>query len=36
MARKISGHEGDLVVNDEVELDGDVTGRLWSSPAAPS
>lgn len=32
MTRKISGHEGDLVVNSEVELTGDVTGRLVVEP----
>ena len=32
MTRKISGHDGDLVVNDAVELDGDVTGGLVVEP----
>jgi len=32
MSRKISGHDGDLVVNDAVELDGDVTGGLVVEP----
>ena len=32
MTRKISGHDGDLVVNTEVELDGQLTGRLIVEP----
>jgi hypothetical protein len=32
MTRKISGHGGDLIVNDAVELDGQVTGKLVIEP----
>ena len=32
MTRKISGHDGDLVVNDAVELDGQITGKLVIEP----
>jgi cytoskeletal protein CcmA (bactofilin family) len=32
MTRKISGRDGDLVVNTDVELDGQITGRLVVEP----
>jgi hypothetical protein len=32
MTRKISGHDGDLIVNDAVELDGQITGKLVIEP----
>ena len=32
MTRKISRHDGDLIVNDEVELSGEVTGQLVVEP----
>jgi hypothetical protein len=32
MTRKISGHDGDLVVNGDVELSGEVTGQLVVEP----
>ena len=33
MTRKISGHDGDLIVNDAVELEGRITGRLVIEPS---
>lgn len=32
MTRKISGHDGDLVVNSDVELNGQISGRLVVEP----
>jgi len=32
MTRKISGHDGELVVNDAVELEGRITGGLVVEP----
>jgi len=32
MTRKVSGHDGELVVNDAVELEGPITGGLVIEP----